>query len=121
MAEALRLLRERPSLDDEARDLASAIALALAEAADTVEESAAAWDDRNYYLKADAFRRDWMWAGAASRSLAALIRAGHWEDLPPALAMVVPHVGKITVTRLTRSADDWQGAYRRLMDQRPAS
>lgn len=115
IAEALRHLREKPKLDAEARDLSAAIALALRDISATVEESAAAWDDRNYYLKADKFRRDWMWAGASARELTRLIRAGRWEDLPPVLAMLVPHVADFTVTKLTRAPETWQDAYGRLM------
>ena len=115
IAEALRHLREKPALDAEARDLAAAIALALNDVAETIEESAAAWDDRNYYLKADKFRRDWLWAGISARELTTLIRAGRWEDLPPVLAMLVPHVAGITVTKLTRSAEAWRGAYATLL------
>ena len=115
IAEALRHLREKPGLDAEARDMAAAIALSLQEVADTVEESAAAWDDRDYYLKADRFRRDWMWAGASSRELTTLIRASRWDDLPPVLAMLLPHVAGITVTKLMRTPESWRGAYGRLM------
>jgi hypothetical protein len=117
VAEALRHLREKPSLDAEAKDLAAVIALSLNEVAATVEESATAWDDRNYYLKADKFRRDWMWASQAARELGSLIRTGRWEALPPALAKVLPHVAEITVTKFTRTPADWQGAYARLMAQ----
>jgi hypothetical protein len=114
IAEALRHLRGKPALDAEAKDLAAVIVLALREVSQTVEESATAWDDRDYYLKADRFRRDWMWAGQCERELTPLIREGRWDDLPPALAKVLPHVADITITKFTRGADVWTGAYARL-------
>jgi len=115
IAESLRLLRDKPRLDGEAKDLAAAIVLALREVSQTVEESATAWDDRNYYLKADRFRRDWFWAEQAARQMTAIIREGRWDALPPALAGLLPHVADITVTKVTRPSESWEGSYRRLM------
>lgn len=114
IAEALRHLREKPTLDAEAKDLAAVIALALREISQTVEESATAWDDRDYYLKADRFRREWMWADQSSRELTVLIREGRWDALPPALAKLLPHVADVTITKFTRDPRVWQGAYDRL-------
>ncbi len=114
IAESLRRLRDKPKLDAEAKDLSSAIALALREIVATVEESATAWDDRNYYLKADKFRRDWMWAEQSAGEMTAIIREGRWDSLPPALAKLLPHVADVTITKFTRDPRVWQGAYDRL-------
>jgi hypothetical protein len=115
VAEALRHLSGKPKLDAEARDMAAAIALALDEVSHTVEESATAWDDRDYYLKADRFRRDWIWAGKAAGELSALIRQDRWEQLPPLLAGLLPHIAGITITKFTRPAEFWEGAHARLL------
>ena len=117
IAEALRHLREKPKLDAETKDLAAIIAFSLREISETVEESATAWDDRDYYLKADRFRRDWMWAGQSNRELTTILRDGHWDALPPALAKLLPHVADVTITKFTRSADVWAGAYVRLTSE----
>ena len=55
-----------------------------------------------------------MWAGQSGRELTTIIRAGRWDALPPALAKLLPHVADITITKFTRAADAWQGAYARL-------
>jgi hypothetical protein len=117
IAEALRRLLAKPALDGEAKDLAATIVMALREVSQTVEESATAWDDRDYYLKADRFRREWMWAGQCERELTAIIREGRWDALPPALAKLLPHVADITITKFTRGADVWTGAYARLTSE----
>lgn len=115
IAESLRRLRDKPKLDAEAKDLSSAIALALREIVATVEESATAWDDRNYYLKADKFRRDWMWAEQSAGEMTTIIREGRWDSLPLALAKLLPRVADVTVTKFTRPPESWQGCYARLM------
>lgn len=115
IAESLRRLRDKPKLDTEAKDLAAAIALALREIAATVEESATAWDDRNYYLKADKFRRDWMWADQSAQEMTVILRENRWDSLPPALAKLLPHVADITITKFTRPPESWAGCYARLL------
>ena len=55
IAEALRLLAQKAELDDEARDLTALIVFSLRQIAAGVETSAAAWEKRDYYMKAEEF------------------------------------------------------------------
>src|SRR5690606_26867790 len=118
-AEALRLLAQRPALatgrfDDEARDLTAFLAFNLRGISETIEESARAWDDRNYWKKAEKLRADWRWAPAAADALERLALDGRWAEVPPVLIALVPHFQSVTVVQQTRDADWWAGAYRAL-------
>ena len=75
IAEILRHLMLKRELDEEARDMAAALVFSLRGIADTIEVSTVAWEKRNYYLKADRFRRKWEWATPAAERLEDLIRA----------------------------------------------
>ena len=55
IAEALRLLGQKQTIDAEARDLAALIVYSLRGIAQGVDTSAAAWEKRDYYMKAEAF------------------------------------------------------------------
>jgi hypothetical protein len=117
IAEALRHLYSKASLDAEAKDLAALIVFSLREIEQGVEESAAAWEKRDYFRKADQLRTEWAWAGKTAAALTKVLSAGWWEDLPDLLARLLPHFQDVTVNKLTRSPALWQGCYARLLQE----
>jgi hypothetical protein len=115
IAEALRHLYSKRNPDAEAKDLAALIVFSLREIEQGVEESAAAWEKRDYFRKADQLRTEWAWAGKTAAALSKVLSAGWWEDLPDLLAHLLPHFQDVTVNKLTRSPELWQGCYARLL------
>lgn len=117
IAEALHRLALKTELDQEAKDLVALIVLSLREIVRNIESSAAAWEKRYYFEKAEALRNEWAWAGRYSERTALLVRAGDWARLPLLLADLSLRFGDVRVTKLTRSSKLWDGAYRRLMEE----
>jgi len=117
IAEILRHLMLKRELDEEARDMAAALVFSLRGIADTIEVSTAAWEKRNYYLKADRFRRKWEWAMPAAERLAGLIVHGRWERLPGELAALAPYFADIRISRMTRAPSAWKASYRLLIQE----
>jgi len=117
IAEALRLLSQKRELDDEAKDLVALIVFSLHGIADTVEQTIAAWEKRNYYVKAEHFRHEWRWLEDMIEELSALIYEGRWSRLPALLARLAPRFADVRVSRLTRDPALWKGAYRRFMQE----
>ena len=117
IAEALKRLMAKPSLDAEAKDLAALIVIALREIGAGVEQSASAWDKRHYYIKADRLRADWEWAGKAADRLARLIGVDDWVRVPVVLAELAPRFADVDVVKLTRSPRLWEGAYAKLKQE----
>ncbi|MEP7293422.1 MAG: hypothetical protein ABI835_16680, partial [Chloroflexota bacterium] len=58
-AELLRHLSQKPQIDDEVKDLVSAMIYALREIDEGIDSSAAAWEKRDYWMKADELRVRW--------------------------------------------------------------
>jgi hypothetical protein len=116
-AELLRRLSQKSALDDEARDMAAHLVFCLRGIDDGIEASAAVWEGRDYWLKADQLRQRWAWAGNASASLESMIRNQAWESLPTIMAGLFGHFAEIKITKFTRDASEWQGAYQRLIDE----
>lgn len=114
IAEVLRRLSAKPALDAESKDMVAFVALALREIAEGIEQSAAAWEKRDYYLKADQFRREWAWVTPAAERLMAAMREQRWNDVPLELAQLMPRFADVTIKQLTRPASLWQGCYARL-------
>jgi|YNPNPStandDraft_1061719.scaffolds.fasta_scaffold02112_11 hypothetical protein len=115
VAEMLRRLGQKTRLDDEAKDQASLIVFCLHGIADTVDQTVEAWEKRDYYLKAERFRREWDWLEPATDELSAVIHRGQWERLPETLSRLFPHFADVKITQMTRSPTLWQGAYEKLI------
>jgi hypothetical protein len=115
IAEALNRLMAKRTLDDEARDLSALIVLSLRRMDEGVSRSAAVWERRGYYVKADRLRTDWEWAARSADRMTVLIRGGDWARLPVVLAGLAPRFADVQVVKLTRSPRTWQGAYDKLM------
>jgi hypothetical protein len=115
VAEAMRRLSQKKQLDREAQDLAALIVFSLLAIADTVDRTTDAWDKRDYYMKAERFREQWRWLEPATDELSTLIYEARWQELPAALARLMPHFADIRVKKLTRSPRLWSGAYARFM------
>jgi hypothetical protein len=117
IAEAMRRLSQKQQLDNEAKDLAALIVFCLHGITDTVEQTIAAWEKRNYWMKAEHFRQEWRWLERATDDLSSTIYQGKWEEIPATLAELMPHFADIKVKKLTRSSSLWEGAYDRFMQE----
>jgi hypothetical protein len=116
IAEMLRRLSQKKRIDDEAKDQAALIVLCLQGMADTVDQTVLAWEKRDYWMKAEHFRREWEWLDPMADQLGRVIYEGRWQELPVTLAKLAPHFSDIGVKRLTRKPEFWEGAYRKLME-----
>lgn len=115
VAEALRRLSQKPQLDDEAKDLAALIVFCMHGIADTVDQTVTAWEKRDYWMKAERFREEWRWVEPVADELSAVIYGSQWDQLPSALAQLMPYFADIKVKKMTRQPRLWQGAYERLV------
>ncbi|MBN1936492.1 MAG: hypothetical protein JW934_17655 [Anaerolineae bacterium] len=115
IAEALRLMMRKPKFDQESRDLAALIVFALRQIEEGIEQTASAWENRDYFLKADRFRREWDWLEDTTFTLESALLLGQFDRVPPILATLIPRFSDITINRFTRSPELWQGCYQRLL------
>ena len=115
LAEILRRMAEKRTVDDEVKDMAAAMVFIFRDIDDQVNATTEAWEKRNYWVKADRFRLEWEWAAQAAADVEDVIRHEAW-DLIPRLAMdLFPHFASIRIKRLTRDPKLWRGAYAQLM------
>lgn len=114
-AELIRRLGQKTEADDETRDMAAMLVYCFRQIDKGIDESALAWEKRNYWVKAERFRARWAWASRAAGDMEAIVRDDNWEGLPTALIELLPIFSEIKVARLTRNPSLWRGAYRRLM------
>ena len=121
IAEILRYLSRKTQIDDEARDMSAALVFLLTEIKATVDESAAAWEKRGYWMKVERFVRDYEWIPEAAANLDDVIRHDAWDLLPELLADLSPHFDDIQIKTLTRKPTAWHGFYGRLKGAPPVA
>jgi len=118
VAEILRHLGQKTSLDDSSKDMVAVVIFSLRAIEATVEESAVAWEKRGYWKKADDFQQKWWWCSLSSIALEKLVRSDNWEQIPEAMVKLFPHFSDIKINRLTRDPSDWIGMYSKLMREK---
>lgn len=117
-AEILRHLTQKPEIDDEVKDMVAALTYALREIDEGIDTSAAAWEKRDYWMKADELRVRWEWTARMADQLTAMIYEERWGDLPTMMVKLFPYFNDIKITKMTRKEDAWQGAHSRLLRER---
>lgn len=111
---AIRELAKQSEPTAEARDLAAFIALALQTIAEGIDVSVAAWEKRDYWVKADRFRMEWMWAGTTAAKMKSAAQADDWAAIATLLPTIAGKFGKIMVSDNHRLGKPWLGAYKKL-------
>ncbi len=111
---AVRQLAKQTKVSSETKDLAAFISLALVAISEGIDSSVAAWEKRDYWVKADKFRMEWMWAGQAAEKMKVAVLK---EDFAT-IAMIMPQIAlkfnKIEVSDNHRLGTPWVGAYKKL-------
>ena len=119
-AEVLRLLAQKSVFDEEARDMVAFLIFNLRGIYETIDKSAEAWDERNYWKKAEGLREKWRWSRIMADKLAKRVRANDWDRIPDMLIELFPKFQHITIVKMTRDADWWVGAYQALLNEKKA-
>ena len=115
IAEILRRLTDKKAIDDETKDMLAFIVFGLRSMDQSIDQSATAWEKRDYYLKADQLRREWLWLPDTAKRLEEILRGNDWATAPIELAGLAARFSDIKVTTFTKSPALWQGAYKKLL------
>ena len=118
VALSLRALAGRQQIDAETRDLVAFMALALNEIHETIDVTCLAWEKRDYWLKADTFRRDWAWAGRLADKLERVVLGDQWQDLPPLMVELSKPLHKVVLPKRNTLGTPWVGALAKLQQER---
>jgi hypothetical protein len=119
IAEILRRLMAKPTLDGEARDMAAQIVLCLQEINNANEQTISAWEKRGYWMKAERFIREWEWSREMAYNVDDVIRNEAWDLLPRVLMDLAPYFADISIKSMTRKPDTWRAALKYLLKEPP--
>src|SRR5512139_3053285 len=111
---ALRELARQNAPGPESRDLAAFIVLALQTIADGIDLSVSAWEKRGYWVKADRFRMEWVWAGQVAAKMKNALLADDWTGIAMLLPQIASKLSKIEVGQNHRLGTPWTGSWNTL-------
>jgi hypothetical protein len=114
---AIRELAKQNDPGAESRDMAAFIALALEIIAGSIDISVAAWEKRGYWVKADKFRMEWLWAGPYAAKMRAAVLADDWATVALVMTQTAQKLAKINVPAGHRLGRPWVGAYKQLANK----
>ena len=114
---AVRELARQKDVGAETRDLASFISMALQVIADGIEVSVTAWEKRDYWIKADKFRMEWIWAGQIAEKMRTSILSEDWGSVALLSAQTAQKLVKIKISENHRLGKPWVGAFEQLKKQ----
>jgi len=111
---AIRLLALQQQPDEESRDLAAFISIALNEMYKTVETSVIAWEKKDYWVKADRFRMEWEWCNRTSLAMSKAVLSDDWGTVTSTSGLIAQKLMKIQLPPGARIGTPWVGAYKQL-------
>ena len=117
---AMRELMKQASQDELSRDLAAFIGLSLLEIFETVNVSVAAWEKRNYWVKADRYRMEWLWTQALGQRLCHAVLVEEWLTIATLMAEIAQKVMHVDVPKRHGVGEAWIGAWEELHDRHHA-
>ena len=107
----IRELAKQANVSAEAKDLAAFIALALQAISDGIDTSVIAWEKRDYWVKADKFRMEWLWAGQLAAQMKSAVLSDDWAAVATLMPLIAAKLGKVEVSDNHRLGKPWVGAF----------
>jgi hypothetical protein len=111
---AVRELAKQKDISEETKDLAAFIAIALRIIADGIDASVVAWEKRDYWVKADRFRMEWMWSGQYADKMKVALFTNDWGTIAMLMPQIAQKFSKVMVSDNHRLGKPWVGAYKQL-------
>ena len=108
---AIRELMRLEEVNTETRDLSAFIALNLEAIYQTIDLTVAAWEKRDYWVKADRFRMEWAWSGKLAGEMGEAIRKDDWQAVALISAKAAQKLNKVQVPQRHRLGEPWHGAW----------
>ncbi|MCB9143864.1 MAG: hypothetical protein H6635_00720 [Anaerolineales bacterium] len=110
----IRELAKQNDVTPETKDQAAYIALALQAISEGIDSSVAAWEKRDYWVKADKFRMEWLWAGQYASKLKEAVLSDDWATIATMLPSIAQKFNKIEIAQNHRLGTPWTNAYKLL-------
>jgi hypothetical protein len=114
----IREMGKQNSVDSSTKDMIALIILSLRKIVEINEGAIAAWEKRDYWLKADRFRLDWEWAQKTAYKLQDALLEENWMVIASVIPIIAGKCSKIKLNVKSSSLNIWFGAYDNLINSK---
>lgn len=111
IANVVHILEENNSILGDLNDLIAFIVLSLMEIEKTINKTTAPWEKREYWVKADQFRREWKWVGENIKILLSSRTSAGWDNIPLEIGVLKDKLKDINIPRKFKDNRYWLGAF----------
>lgn len=111
---ALNEYSEKSYPREEARDMLAFVILSLEAISNTIDQSVLAWEKRGYWVKADRFRLEWLWAKQLAGSLRKALLQDDWASAEKIVYQIRQKLIDVQVSPRHRMGKPWVGAWQKL-------
>jgi hypothetical protein len=111
---AINELTRQSGMDEDTLDLLAYISLSLNAISNTIDQSVAAWEKRGYWVKADRYRMEWIWAGNLGEVLKQAILTEDWANAVNIVGQVTEKLSVVKIAQNNRMGSPWVGSYKKL-------
>ena len=114
---SIRELMKQSEPNETSKDIAAFIILSLEQIDQTIELTVTPWEKRDYWVKADRFRMDWVWVKAAAKNMRKHFEAEDWAMIAMESIQIAQRFSKIKVSDRHRMGTPWKDAYKAFLIQ----
>jgi hypothetical protein len=114
---SIRELMKQTKPDSTSLDLSSFVSIALVAVGATIERTVAPWEKRDYWVKADKFRREWAWVDPIGKELKDAILNEDWPKVATLSTDIGVKLRKIEVSERHRMGTPWIGSWDKLREK----
>ncbi len=111
---ALRELMKQKQVDAHSYDLAGYIVLALRTISKNIEKTVSAWEKKDYWIKADRFRMQWVWVNTAADKMENALFSDDWSAIAMQSVFIAQKLISTKVSENHRLGAPWIGAWEQL-------
>jgi hypothetical protein len=107
-------LNKKNEFDMEAKDMTAFIILLLNEIQNNINRTVQAWEKRDYWVKADQFKREWQWCLDYAVLLSKALKESNWSLLKNTSFIIEGKCNKSKLSKKLLITSPWEGAYAKL-------
>jgi hypothetical protein len=112
-----RELIKQNGLNNESKDMAAFIVFSLTKISELVDQTAKAWEDRNYWSKSDLFRKEWTWVSACKEELEHALLENDWPLIVNVATAVLSNTQPSHKSTRFSLSEPWQGSWMELQSR----
>lgn len=110
-------LIKQNALSITSRDMAAFIVLSLTKISSLVDQTAKAWEDRNYWIKSDLFRKDWAWVSDCREELEHALAENNWQVIKGVASAVSCNSNLSSKSSRHSHGEPWLGSWKELQSR----